>query len=65
MHQVGLHEKAGLAGTAAADHQHVFVPRCFGVFGPPGHSQPFRLGQQDIVFKLGVNVGRNILGRSP
>ena len=65
MHQVGLHKKACLAGTAAADYQHVFVPRRFGVFRPPGHSQPFRLGEQDVIFKLGVDIRRYVPGCSP
>ena len=62
LEQLGLNEEPRLTGTGAADDQHVFVPGRLGVFGTPGHGKPFRLGQQDIVFKLGVDVGRNILG---
>ena len=65
MHEVGLHIEAGLAAAGAADHQHIFVPGRLGVFGPPGHGQAFGLGQQDIVFKLGVDIGRNVLGGAP
>ena len=65
MHEVGLDVKPGLAAAGAADHQHILVPGRFGVFGPPGHSQAFSLGQQNVVFKLGVDVGGNVLGGAP
>ena len=65
MHEVGLDVKPRLATAGAADHQHILVPGCLGVFGPPGHSQAFGLGQQDVVFKLGVDIGRNVLGGAP
>ena len=65
MHEVGLHIEAGFAAAGASDHQHILVPGCFGVFGPPGHGQAFGLGQQDVVFKLGVDVGGNVLGGAP
>ena len=65
MHEVGLDVKPRLAAAGAADHKHIFVPGCFGVFGPPGHGQAFCLGQQDVVFKLGVDVGGNVLGGAP
>ena len=65
LHEVGLHIEAGLAAAGAADHQYILVPGRLGVFGPPGHGQAFGLGQQDVVFKLGVDVGGNILGGAP
>ena len=65
MHEVGLDIEAGLAAAGAADHQHILVPGRLGVFGPPGHGQAFGLGQQDVVFKLGVDVGGNVLGGAP
>ena len=65
MHEVGLDVKPRLAAAGAADHQHILVPGRLGVFGPPGHGQAFGLGQQDVVFKLGVDVGGNILGGAP
>ena len=65
LHEVGLDVKPGLAAAGAADHQHIFVPGRLGVFGPPGHGQAFGLGQQDVVFKLGVDVGGNVLGGAP
>ena len=65
MHEVGLHIEAGLAAAGAADHKHIFVPGRLGVFGPPGHGQAFGLGQQDVVFKLGVDVRGNVFGGAP
>ena len=65
MHEVGLDVKARLAAAGAADHQYILVPGCLGVFGPPGHGQAFGLGQQDVVFKLGVDVRGNVLGGTP
>ena len=65
MHEVGLDVKPGLTAAGAADHQHILVPGRLGVFGPPGHGQAFGLGQQDVVFKLGVDVGGNVFGGAP
>ena len=65
MHEVGLHIEAGLAAAGAADHQHILVPGRLGVFWPPGHGQAFGLGQQDVVFKLGVDVRGNVFGGAP
>ena len=65
MHEVGLHIEACLAAAGAADHQHILVPGRLGVFGPPGHGQAFGLGQQDVVFKLGVDVRGNVFGGAP
>ena len=56
MHEVGLDVKPRLAAAGAANHQHILVPGRLGVFGPPGHGQAFGLGQQDVVFKLGVDA---------
>ena len=65
MHEVGLNVKPRLAAAGAADHHHILVPGCLGVFGPPGHSQAFGLGQKDVVFKLGVDVRGDVLGGAP
>ena len=65
MHEVGLHKEPGLAAAGTADHQHIFIPGGLGVFGTPGHGQAFSLGQQDVVFKLGVDIGGNVLGGAP
>lgn len=65
LHEVGLHIEAGFAAAGASDHQHILVPGRLGVFGPPGHGQAFGLGQQDVVFKLGVDVRGNVFGGAP
>ena len=65
MHEVGLDVKPRLAAAGAANHQHILVPGRFGVFGPPSHGQAFGLGQQDVVFKLGVDVWGDVLGGAP
>ena len=65
MHEVGLHEKSCLAAAGAADYQHVLIPGGLGVFGPVVHGEPFRLGQEDVVVKVGVDIGGYILGAAP
>ena len=65
LHEIGLDVKPRLATAGAADHQHILVPGRLGVFWPPGHGQAFGLGQQDVVFKLGVDVGGNVFGGAP
>ena len=65
LHQVGFQPEAGLTGTGAANHQHIFVSGGLWVLGAAVHGQAFGLGQQDVVFKLGVDVGGNVLGGAP
>ena len=65
MEQIGLQPKAGLARTAAADDQDIFVPRRFRVFWAAVHRQPLRLRENDVVFKRGIDVGLDVLGGSP
>ena len=65
LHQVGFDEKAGFAASAAAYHQHVFVPRRLGVFGTVGHHEPLGLGENDVVLKLRIDVRGDILGLAP
>ena len=65
MHEVGLDVKPRLAAAGAADHQHILVPGRLRVFGPPGHGQAFGLGQQDVVFKLGIDKGLDVLFVAP
>ena len=64
-HKVGLHKKSRLAGAGTADYQNIFISRGFGVFGPVVHGEPFRLRQQNVVVKVGVDVRGNIFGRPP
>ena len=62
---VWLHEEPGLAGAGTADHQNIFVSCSFGVFRPVVHGEPFRLCQQNVVVKIGVDIGGYILGAAP
>ena len=51
--------------SASSDYQHIFISGRFWVFWTIIHSQPFRLGQEDVIVKVGVDVRRNIFGRPP
>lgn len=65
MHQVWLHEEPGLAGAGTADYKDILVSCGFGVFRPVVHGEPFRLCQQNVVVKIGVDIGGYILGAAP
>ncbi|MPM62275.1 hypothetical protein SDC9_109141 [bioreactor metagenome] len=65
LHEVRLDEKAGFAAAAAADHQHVLIPRVLGLLWAAVHRQAFRLREQDIVFKHGVDVRLDVCRRTP
>ena len=65
LHQVGFDEKAGFAASAAAHHQHVFVPCVLRLLRAAVHHQPFRLCEQHIVFKHRVDVRAYIVGAAP
>ena len=65
LHKVRLYKEPGLAAAAASDHQNIFIPGGLGVFRPVVHRQPFRLCQQNVVVKIGVDIGGYILGAAP
>jgi len=65
LHKVGFYEKSRLAGAGTADYQNILVPGRLGVFGPVVHGEPFRLRQQNVVVKVGVDVRGNVFGRPP
>ena len=65
LHEVGLYKEPSLAAARTADHQDIFIPGILWVLWAVRHHQPFRLGQQYIVFKYRVYVGFYILRRSP
>lgn len=65
LHQVWLHEEPGLAGAGTADYKDILVSCGFGVFRPVVHGEPFRLCQQNVVVKIGVDIGGYILGAAP
>ena len=65
LHQIGFEPEAGLAGTGAANHQHIFISRRFWVFGAAVHGQALGFRQNHIVLRHRVDVGRNVLMGSP
>ena len=65
LHKVGFYEKSRLAAAGTADYQNILVPGRLGVFGPVVHGEPFRLRQQNVVVKVGVDVRSNVFGRPP
>ncbi len=58
LHQVGLHEKAGLAAEPLNRRSpaRFCSARSWGLWVSVVHGQPFRLGQQDVVVKHRVDV---------
>ena len=65
LHQIGLEPEAGLAGAGTADDQHVFIARILWVLRAAGHSEPFGLGQNDIILEHRVDIGGNIVVGAP
>ena len=65
LHKVRFQPEPRFAAAGATNDQHIFIPRCLGVLGAAFHRQPFRLGQDDIVFKVGVNIGFNVRRLAP
>ena len=66
MHEIWFQPEAGLTGAASADNQHILVSCGFGIRRPIVHGQTFRLGEDVVVGKHGVNIGRNVcLGAPP
>ena len=57
--------KAGLARAGRADATEIEVAGVGGIFGTGIHGEPFRGGQQHIVFKLGINERLDVLFVSP
>ena len=55
LHDIGLTEKPCFAAARAADDKNILVSCVLRVFGAVGHHQPFRLRQQHIVVKDGIN----------
>ena len=65
LEQVWLEPIARFAGTGAADHQYVFVPGVFGILRAVGHGQALCFRENDVLRKIRVLKGCNILGRAP
>ena len=56
--------KASFAGAGTADYQHILVDVVFRVF-VAAHHDALGLRQENVLVKLGVNKGLNILGCPP
>ena len=65
LHEIGFDEKPRFAAAGAADHQHIFVAGVGGILGAAIQHQPFALGENDVIFLLGVHVGCNIFPGAP
>ena len=57
--------KAGFARAGRADPAEIEVAGVSGIFGAGIHGEPFRGGQDHIVFKLGINERLDVLFVSP
>ena len=51
--------------AAAADYNHIFIPRVLRLLRAAVHRQLLRLRQNDIVLKIRVDVGLYIFGVAP
>ena len=57
--------KAGLAGAGRANAAEIEVAGVGGIFRAGVHGEPFRGGQQHIVFKLGIDKGLDVFFVAP
>ena len=57
--------KAGLAGARGADAAEIEVAGVGGILGTGIHGEPFRGGQQHIVFKLRIDKGLDVFFVAP
>ena len=65
LQELGREPKAGLAGAGRADPAEIEVAGVGGIFRAGVHGEPFRGGQQHIVFKLGIDKGLDVLFVAP
>ena len=65
LHEIRFDEKSRLAAARAADNQYVFVAGIRRVLRAAAHREPFRLRQNHVVGKHGVDKGLDILRRTP
>ena len=65
LQELGREPKAGLAGAGRADPAEIEVAGVSGIFRTGVHGEPFRGGQQHIVFKLGIDKGLDVLFVAP
>lgn len=65
LHDIGFTKKSCFAAARAADDKNILVSRVLRVFGAVGHHQPFRLRQQHIVVKDGINERLDVCRCTP
>ena len=65
LEQLGREPEPGLARAGRADHTGVEVAGVGRVFGTGVDGEQPRPGENDIVFKLGIDKGLDVLFRSP
>ena len=63
--KIGGNPKSRLAASRPAHDQDIFVPCRLGVFGAAGHGDTLRLGQDDVVLKLGGHIRLDVFGIAP
>ena len=63
--QLGREPEPGFAGAGRADDAGVEVAGVCRIFGPGVDGEQLRPGENDIVFKLGIDKGLDVLFRSP
>ena len=65
LQKLGREPKAGLARAGRTDPAEIEVAGVSGIFRTGVHGEPFRGGQQHIIFKLGIDKRAYIFFRSP
>ena len=61
LQKLGREPEAGLARAGRADDATIQIAGIGRIFGPCVDSELFRPGENDIVFKLGINEGLDVL----
>ena len=65
LEQLGSEPEPGLAGAGRSDDTGVEVAGVGRIFGPGVDGEHLRPGENDIIFKLGIDKGLDVLFRSP
>ena len=65
LEQLGREPEPGLAGAGRADDAGVEVAGIGRIFRAGIHSEKLRPGENDIVFKLGIDKGLDVLFVAP
>ena len=65
LEQLGHKPEPGFAGAGRADDAGVEVAGVGWIFGPGVDGEQLRPGENDIVFKLGIDKGLDVLRPTP